>query len=63
MGLVVEKQNDIRTVAALIDALRAYPADMPLGDYKVAAYRTFRIQPQPHERPDDPRGCVCVERQ
>lgn len=60
MGIVVEKTIGIETVGELIEALRKFPADMPIDVEMDRSVVVFRVKPQPGEDVPDKRGYVCI---
>lgn len=61
MGLIVEKTDGIRCVGQLIEALQAFPEDMPIEVGMSSVASVFRVKPQPGESVESPRGRVCIQ--
>jgi hypothetical protein len=61
MGLVVEEKAGLRTVGEVIEALRSFPADMPISDGLNDMLKVYRVKPERGETVDDKRGRVVIE--
>jgi len=57
MALIKDKKNTLTTVYELIDALAAFPKDMPL----LNTMQVHRLKPTKGEHFDDRRGVIVVE--
>jgi hypothetical protein len=61
MGLIVEKTDGIETVGELIEALQAFPVDMPIEIDMERRGVVYRVKPQTGEMVDDERGRICID--
>lgn len=60
MAHIKDIKGGIETVSQLIEALKSFPADMPVHVEFREKVSVYRLEPQKGEEFEDKRGCVCL---
>lgn len=62
MARIKDKKSGLRTVGDVINALNAFPADMPVGSGLERSIKIYRESPESDEETySDSRGQITIE--
>lgn len=60
MGFIVKQEHGIETVGQLIDSLKRFPEDMPVGVGFDSTLSVYKVRPEKGEEVVDRRGRICI---